>query len=263
MVYLFSLNKDNTTWYSRHWNPEVIRMISPSMKENTKRAWWRIGNEVSQLYKVNTTNEELQNKITALIGFYHIVELSMIYLGNDSVCYDGISYLFAVCNVRKDWEWLLRKYSEIQTNEERETLEVRVTKLHRKLNAFGLFYVFPELNTFYDQVIEEVDSYLHDWWREVIKDHLATGLEYPSEWREKIPYEAKLLYLIRSTEGLDMKDSEWRKYILSITRDYGPEKKESTESSKTHKEELSPSEDTAEVKSSKNRKKPIVKVALV
>ena len=259
MVDQFDLNRDNTTWYSRHWNPEVIRMISPSMKENTKRAWWRIGSEVSELYKEHTTNVELQSKITAIMEFYHIVELSMIYLGNDSVCYDGISYLFAVCNVRKDWEWLLRKYSEIPTSEEKETLEVRVTKLHRKLNSFGLFYVFPELNTFYDQVIEEVDSYLHDWWREVIKHHLATGLEYPSEWREKIPYEAKLLYLIRSMEGLDMQDSEWRKYIRSIIVSLGHEKEEPIENVQIDEEESSPSENTAEVKTSKNRKKSIVK----
>ena len=259
MVDQFSLNKDDSTWYSRHWNPEVIRMVSPSMKENTKRAWWRIGSEVSELYKANTTNVELQSKILAITRFYHIVELSMIYLGNDSVCYNGISYLFAVCNVRKDWEWLLRKYSEITTSEEKETLEVRVTKLHRKLNAFGMFYVFPELNTFYDQVIEEVDSYLHDWWREVIKHHLETGLEYPSEWRKKIPYEAKLLYLGRSMEGLDMQDSEWRKYILSVVLSQGNKKEEPIERSQTNEEEISSSEDTAEVKSSKNRKKSIVK----
>ena len=259
MVDQFSLNKDNTTWYSRHWDPEVIRMISPSMKENTKRAWWRIGSEVSELYKANTTNEELQNKITAIIGFYRIVELSMIYLGNDSVCYDGISYLFAVCNPRKDWEWLLRKYSEIPTSEEKEILEVRVSKLHHKLNSFGLFYVFPELNTFYDQVIEEVDPYLHDWWEEVIKHHLGTGREFSAEWRNYIPYEAKLLYLIRSMEGLDMQDSEWRKYILSVVLSQGHKKEELTESSQTNEEELSPSEDTAEVKSSKNRKKSIAK----
>ena len=251
----FSLNKDNTTWYSRHWDPEVIRMISPSMKENTKRAWWRIGSEVSELYKEETTNVELQSKILAITGFYHIVELSMIYLGNDSVCYDGISYLFAVCNVRKDWEWSLRKYSEIPTSEEKETLEVRVTKLHRKLNAFGLFYVFPELNAFYDQVIEEVDSYLHDWWREVVKHHLGASLEYPLEWRKKIPYEAKLLYLVRSMEGLDLQDSEWRKYILSVVLSQGHKKEEPIENIEIDKEEISPSE----VKTSKNRKKSIVK----